>query len=90
VRSDGDLSSYFPDFIVRDTGGKVWIIETKGSEELELPQKMARLRQWCEDADAADGNSPRYDFLFVDQTSFETQQPKTMAELAASFTEYKA
>jgi hypothetical protein len=51
---------------------------------------MARLRQWCEDADAADGNSPRYDFLFVDQTSFETQQPKTMAELAASFTEYKA
>ncbi len=92
VRSDGDLSNYFPDFIVRDTGGKVWIIETKGREELELPQKMARLRQWCEDAnaaEAADGNSPRYDFLFVDQTSFETHQPKTLAELAACFTEYK-
>jgi type III restriction enzyme len=93
VRSEGDLSNYFPDFIVRDTGGKVWIIETKGREELELPQKMARLRQWCEDAtaaEAADGNSPRYDFLFVGQTSFVTHQPKTLAELAASFTEYKA
>ena len=81
MRSDGDLSSYFPDFIVRDTGGKVWIIETKGSEELELPQKWP--------ASASGARMPT-DFLFVDQTSFETQQPKTMAELAASFTEYKA
>ncbi len=36
--------------------------ETKGREELDLPQKMARLRlrQWCEDATAAirDDGSP--------------------------------
>ena len=42
-----------PDFIVKTTDGTVWIVETKGREELDLPQKMARLRQWCDDATAA-------------------------------------
>lgn len=92
VRKDGDLSNYFPDFIVRDKSGKVWIIETKGREEIDLPQKMERLRQWCEDANAAeeaDGNKQRYDFAFVDQSSFDQHQPKTFAALTSSFTEYK-
>jgi type III restriction enzyme len=92
VRKDGDLSNYFPDFIVRDKSGKVWIIETKGREEIDLPQKMERLRQWCEDANAAeeaDENKQRYDFAFVDQSSFEQHQPKTFAALTSSFTEYK-
>ncbi len=33
--------------------GAVWIFETKGREELDLPPKMARLAQWCLDASAA-------------------------------------
>jgi len=32
VKANGDLSNYVPDFIVRDTTGSVWIIETKGRE----------------------------------------------------------
>ncbi len=52
VKTDGDLSTYTPDFIVRTTDGAVWIVETKGREELDVPQKMARLRQWCADATA--------------------------------------
>ena len=90
VKADGDLSNYTPDFIVRDTGGVVWIIETKGREELDLPQKMARLRQWCDDATAAEDNGTRYRFVFVDQKGFETHAPKTFAALSASFLEYKA
>ena len=50
MKADGELSTYTPDFIVRTTDGRVWIVETKGREELDLPQKMARLRQWCADA----------------------------------------
>jgi hypothetical protein len=53
---------------------------------------MGRLRQWCEDANAAeetDGNKQRYDFAFVDQSSFEQHQPKTFAALTSSFTDYK-
>ena len=53
VKADGDLSNYVPDFLVKTTDGAVWIVETKGREELDLPQKMARLRQWCADATAA-------------------------------------
>ena len=95
VKSNGDLSNYTPDFIVRTTDKTVWLVETKGRAELDLPQKMARLKQWCADATAAEvaesgSPGPRYDFLFVDQLGYETHTPKTFAALAASFTEYKA
>jgi type III restriction enzyme len=89
VKADGDLSTYTPDFIVRTTDGKVWIIETKGREELDLPQKMERLKQWCADATAAEENGTAYDFVFVDQDSFEKHTPKAFGDLITSFTEYK-
>ena len=91
VKANGDLSTYVPDFIVRDTEGTIWIIETKGREELDVPRKMARLKQWCTDATAAaaaDGGAA-YRFLFVDQPGFEKHRPKTVADLAVSFTEYQ-
>ena len=90
VKANGDLSNYTPDFIVRTTDRKIWIVETKGREEIDLPQKMARLRQWCAEATAAEENGQSYDFVFVDQTGFEAHLPKTLAALVASFTEYKA
>lgn len=89
VKANGDLSNYVPDFIARDVNGTVWIIETKGREELDLPQKMARLKQWCADATAAEENGTRYDFTYVDQVGFEKHKPTTLADLATSFTEYK-
>ena len=91
VRANGELSTYTPDFIVRDTAGGVWIVETKGREELDLPQKMARLKQWCADASAAsqaDGG-PRYGFVFVDQQGFEQHKPQSFAGLLSSFREYQ-
>jgi type III restriction enzyme len=90
VRADGDLSNYTPDFIVRTSDGKIWIVETKGRVEIDLPQKMARLKQWCSDATAAEDNGQEYDFIFVDQTGFEKHAPKTFAALASSFTDYKS
>lgn len=109
VKANGDLANYTPDFIVRTAtpspagagegrgegcGETIWLVETKGRAELDLPQKMARLKQWCADATAAEageGGIPgrRYDFVFVDQIGFEKHQPKTFAALAASFTDYK-
>ena len=92
VKADGDLSTYTPDFIGRDSGGTVWIIETKGREELDLPKKMARLKQWCDDATAASAGEGgvTYSFLYVDQKGFEKHPPATLAALAAGFTEYRA
>jgi type III restriction enzyme len=90
VKADGDLSTYQPDFLVRTADGVVWIVETKGQTELDLPQKMARLKQWCADATAAEDNGQRYEFVYVDQGGFEKHRPTTFAALAASFTEYKS
>ena len=91
VRANGELSTYTPDFLVRTTAGDAWIVETKGREELDLPQKMARLRQWCEDATEAaktDGG-PAYRFVYVDQEGFETFKPTTFAGLVSVFREYQ-
>ena len=91
VKADGDLSTYTPDFIVRTADGIVWIVETKGRAELDLPQKMTRLRQWCADATAASRaeSGPDYRFVYVDQEGYERNSPQTFAALAASFGEYQ-
>jgi type III restriction enzyme len=94
VKANGDLSTYTPDFIVRTADGRIWVVETKGREELDLPQKMARLKQWCADATVAEteegGSSGQsYGFVYVDQAGFEEHQPKTFGALVASFVEYQ-
>ncbi|HXE42098.1 MAG TPA: type III restriction endonuclease subunit R, partial [Candidatus Baltobacteraceae bacterium] len=90
VKANGDLSNYTPDFMVRTKDKKVWLVETKGRAELDLPQKMARLKQWCADATTAEDNGQKYDFVFVDQIGFEKHAPKNFAALSASFTDYKS
>ena len=95
VKANGELSTYTPDFLVRTMDGTVWVVETKGRVELDVPQKMARLRQWCEDATAAaqaDSGVPyvSYQFVYVDQESFELHRPTTFAALASSFRDYQA
>jgi type III restriction enzyme len=91
VKSDGDLSNYVPDFLVKTMEGDLWIVETKGREELDLPQKMFRLKQWCEDATVAAkaDSGPAYRFIYVDQKGWERNTPKTFAALTASFTDFQ-
>ena len=90
VRTDGELSTYTPDFIVRTTDGKVWIVETKGREELDLPRKMARLAQWCADASAASAVTGQpFGFVYVDEKSFRGHRPGSFAALVSSFREYQ-
>ncbi len=75
--------------MARPHDSTVWIVETKGREELDLPQKMARLKLWCADATAAEDDGRRYDFVFVDQAGYEKHTPGTFTALVASFIEYK-
>jgi type III restriction enzyme len=92
VKSDGDLTNYVPDFLVKTEDGTIFVIETKGREELELPQKMARLRQWCAEATAASlaAGGPAYRFVYVDQQSFVDHRPTTFQGLLDTFREYQA
>jgi len=88
VNSDGNISNFIPDFFVKVSPKEVFIVETKGLEEIDIPLKMARLRQWCEDINAAQSDV-RYDFVYVDEVGYKRYRPKTFSELVQTFREYK-
>ena len=88
INADGDISNYYPDFVVKLTNGCVIVVETKGREDLDVPRKMQRLSQWCEDVNRATSGID-YDFVYVDQESFDVYRPETFQHLLNGFTEYK-
>ena len=88
VNADGDISNYYPDFLVKVSDKEICIVETKGQEDLDVPLKIRRLRQWCEDINQAQADV-KYDFVYVDEESFEKYKPASFRELIGSFTEYK-
>ena len=62
--------------------------ETKGREDLDVPKKIERLRQWCEDLNAVQ-SAVTYDFVYVDEEGFKNYRPRPFAELLTGFREYK-
>ena len=88
VNADGDISNYYPDFMVRLSDKRIVIVETKGREDLDVPLKMARLRQWCEDINRVQ-TDVEYDFVYVDEESFEKYKPTSFKQLLEGFKEYK-
>ncbi len=88
VNADGDISNYYPDFLVKLADKRVFIVETKGQEDMDVPLEMQRLRQWCEDINRLQADA-KYDFVYVDQASFEKFKPTSFRQLIDGFREYK-
>ena len=88
VNVDGNISNYYPDFLVKLADARTVIVETKGLEDMDVPLKMQRLHQWCEDVNRVQSDV-KYDFVFVDQEGFEKYKPKSFRQLTDSFKEYK-
>ncbi len=88
VNAAGNISNYYPDFIVKLTDGRTVVVETKGQEDLDVPPKMERLRQWCEDINQAQKETV-FDYVFIDEESFEKYKPKSFADMMKGFREYK-
>jgi type III restriction enzyme len=88
VNADGDISNYYPDFLVKLTDGRIVVVETKGQEDLDVPLKTQRLRQWCEDINAMQSDVA-YDFVYVDEEGFGKYEPKSFADVLSTFREYK-
>ncbi|MDZ4751022.1 MAG: DEAD/DEAH box helicase family protein [Flavobacteriales bacterium] len=78
--ADGAISNYQPDFFVKVNPKLVYILETKGREDLDDPLKIERLRQWCEDATERQKRI-EYKMLYVKQEEYEKYQPKSFGEL---------
>jgi len=89
VNADGDISNYYPDFFVNTTEGVIYVVETKGQEDLDVPQKMERLAMWCEDINRVQSEAT-FDFVFVDQEGFEQYRPTSFNALTGGFQKYKA
>jgi len=86
--SNGDISNYYPDFIVKKSEKEIFIIETKGREEIDVPEKMKRLKNWCKDMNTLQ-NEKGFDYVFVDEESFKSENPKSFGNLAKAFRKYK-
>ena len=74
-KADGSISDYIPDFIVKRTDKEIWIIETKGREDLDDPPKFERLKTWVADATAA-GEGVTYRAMFVREEDFRKVEGK--------------
>jgi hypothetical protein len=74
--------------LVKLADKRIVIVETKGLEDLDVPLKMERLRQWCEDINRLQTNVT-YDFIYVDEESFEKYKPTSFRQLVDGFREYK-
>lgn len=88
VKTDGSISNYYPDFIVKTGEKQLWIIETKGLEDLDVPLKMERLRQWRQDINAVQ-QKQHFDYVFVDEDDFDRYKPDSFAALVKMFRKYK-
>jgi type III restriction enzyme len=88
VNAGGDISNYYPDFMIKLSDKRIFIAETKGREDLDVPLKMERLRQWCEDVNRVQ-TDVNYDFVYVDEDSFEKYKPTSFKQLIDGFQEYK-
>ena len=88
VKANGDISNYFPDFLVKLADGRIVVVETKGQVDEDVPQKMARLRQWCEDLNALQSEM-KYAFAYVDDEGFKKYAPKNFRQILEGFRAYQ-
>lgn len=97
VDAVGNISNYIPDFLVKISDKKMFVVETKGLEDLDDPIKIKRLRQWCADVNATHSDV-EFDFVYVDQENFDKltgadgrskDELATFSDLVARFTAYK-
>jgi len=69
IASDGSISNFYPDFIIKFKEEEIYIVETKGREDLDDPLKINRLKQWCDDINKLDSKN-KYRWLYVKEEEF--------------------
>jgi type III restriction enzyme len=79
IGSNGQVSFYTPDFIVRTRDGRYYLIETKGREDRDVPSRARAAMAWC--AGASTPDAP-WEYLYIPQGVFERVRTNTIRDLA--------
>lgn len=67
---DGNIHDYYPDFLVKQKEDLIYVIETKGRENIDDLRKIKRLQTWCEDVNKVQ-DEIEYVPLYVKQEEWE-------------------
>lgn len=78
--AEGDIKDYYPDFIVKRNEKEIYVIETKGLEDLDVPLKLQRLAQWCEDINIIQ-KQIQFNWLYIQQEKFGKYNPSDFSSL---------
>ncbi len=68
--NEGNISNYYPDFLVKKYDKTIYVIETKGREDLEDIRKIKRLTVWCKDVNKV-RTKYKYQPLYVKQIEWD-------------------
>lgn len=79
--SNNRRAFYTPDFFVRTTAGKYYLVETKGLQEQEAAEKARAAVAWCK---AASKTGIEWEYLFVPETLFQRFNDRSIATLAST------
>lgn len=82
--SDGAISDFYPDFIVKVSENEIYICETKGREDLDDPLKIQRLKIWCDDVNKT-SDEIKYVPLYVKQEVYEKYKPRDFKDVIRLF-----
>lgn len=83
-KADGSIANYIPDFFIKGDSKNIYILETKGREDVDDVLKIARLKQWCDDA-TKQQNKFKYHALYVKEEGWEKYKPKSFVQLIKTF-----
>jgi type III restriction enzyme len=72
IDNEGKIRDYYPDFIVKLKNNRVYIVETKGAIDVDVPRKIERLKLWCQDVNKQNENTDVvFDFVYVQDKDFD-------------------
>lgn len=82
---DGNIREYFPDFFVK-TINEIFIVETKGREDLDDLRKIRRLVTWCNDVNS-NQDKIKYTGIYIKQEDWESHKSnlKSFNDIKAIF-----
>lgn len=79
IRTDGLLSSYYPDFIIK-TGNNIYFVETKAQKDIDnanVKQKQKSALDWCKkinELPSCERMNATWNYSLLDDTTFYSMQ----------------